>query len=52
MPESDLYVMQDQNQPILNLAWHLPNEVRENLIKNDYLGDVLDLKELVYSKSS
>ena len=49
MPESDLYVMQDQNQPILNLAWHLPQEVRENLKKNGYTGDVLDLKELAGS---
>ena len=52
MPEAKLYSLEDQNQPILNLAWHLPTEVRENLIKNEYLGDVLDLKELVYSKSS
>jgi hypothetical protein len=49
MPEADLYSMQDQTQPILNLAWHLPQEVRANLQKNGYSGDVLDLKELVSS---
>jgi len=49
MPESDLYLLPDQNQPILNLAWHLPQEVRANLKKNGYSGSVLDLKELVGS---
>jgi len=47
MPESDLYLLPDQNWPVLNLAWHLPQEVRVNLQKNGYSGSVLDLKELV-----
>ena len=36
LPESDLYALEDQTQPILNLAWHLPVEVRNNLVKNGY----------------
>ena len=45
-PESNLYSLEDQSQPILNLAWHLPQEVRENLKNNGYQGEVIDLKEL------
>ena len=44
LPESDLYALADQNQPILNLAWHLPSEVRKNLLKNGYSGEVYDIK--------
>jgi hypothetical protein len=52
MPEADLYLMPDQTQPILNLAWHLAREVCANLQKNGYSGDVLNLKELVGSQDS
>lgn len=44
LPESNLYALADQNQPILNLAWHLPTEVRKNLLKNGYSGEVYDIK--------
>jgi len=44
LPESDLYALEDQDQPILNLAWHLPVEVRSNLLKNGYSGKVYDIK--------
>ena len=44
LPESDLYALEDQNQPILNLAWHLPKEVRTNLLQNGYSGKVYDIK--------
>jgi hypothetical protein len=50
LPEADLYNMKDQNQPILNLAWHIPNEVRANLIKNNYTGQVIDIKTLDTNK--
>jgi len=43
LPEAQLYE-QDVTQPILNLAWHLPNEVRDNLKKNGYTGPVYDIK--------
>jgi D-mycarose 3-C-methyltransferase len=45
LPEVDLYSLEDQAQPILNLAWHLPTEVRRNLAKNGYMGEVIDIKE-------
>jgi SAM-dependent methyltransferase len=44
-PEAALFAEQDQTLPILNLAWHLPMEVRENLSKNGYKGDVIDIKK-------
>ena len=44
-PEATLFAEKDQTLPILNLAWHLPMEVRENLAKNGYKGDVLDIKK-------
>ncbi len=44
LPEADLYEKQDQSKPILNLAWHIPKEVRNNLARNGYRGDVYDIK--------
>jgi len=43
LPEADLYKM-SLDEPILNLAWHIPKEVRENLLKNGYIGTVIDIK--------
>jgi SAM-dependent methyltransferase len=45
LPEADLYYLNNNNVPILNLAWHLPKEVRENLKKNGYNGVVIDIKD-------
>jgi hypothetical protein len=45
LPEHKLYKKKDLSQPILNLAWHLPKEVRNNLIKNGYKGKVIDIKK-------
>jgi hypothetical protein len=46
LPEALLYTKEDLNKPILNLAWHLPSEVRSNLVKNGYTGDVIDIKSI------
>lgn len=45
LPEAKLYLKKDLSKPILNLAWHLPKEVRSNLIKNGYAGKVIDIKK-------
>ena len=45
LPEAELYVEEDLNKPILNLAWHLPSEVRANLLTNGYTGNVIDIKK-------
>ena len=42
---SQLYKRKDLTKPILNLAWHLPKEVRRNLLKNGYKGKVIDIKK-------
>jgi len=44
LPEAELYSLENQSETILNLAWHLPNEVRDNLKKNGYQGQVHDIK--------
>ena len=45
LPEAQLYKRKDLTEPILNLAWHLPKEVRRNLLKNGYTGKVIDIKK-------
>ena len=42
LPESELYKKRD-HIPIINLAWHIPNAVRENLKNNKYSGKVIDI---------
>jgi hypothetical protein len=45
LPEEELFLDPDQTIPILNLAWHIPDEVRANLKKNGYLGEVINIRE-------
>ena len=45
LPEVELYAKKDLKKPILNLAWHLPSEVRANLLANGYTGHVIDIKK-------
>ncbi len=40
--ERELYCS-NYKGPILNLAWHLPNEVRKNLRKNNFFNQVYDI---------
>jgi hypothetical protein len=47
LPEAELYLEADQVAPILNLAWHIPAEVRANLLKNGYQGEVFDIHEFI-----
>ena len=44
LPEVELYAKNNLKKPILNLAWHLPSEVRANLLVNGYTGHVIDIK--------
>ena len=46
LPEKELYQLENQKEPILNLAWHLPGEVRSNLTINGYEGKVIDIKPM------
>jgi len=45
LPEAKLFSKQDLSKPILNLAWHIPDEVRANLSDNGYTGEVIDIKK-------
>ena len=48
LPEEELYLKKNLNLPIINLAWHLPNEVRANLKLNNYSGEVIDIKDMLF----
>ena len=50
LPEADLYALENQDELILNLAWHIPSEVRANLALNGYTGEVLDIKTMSIGK--
>ena len=41
--DDELFALSDNNQPILNLAWHIPNEIRSYLKQHNYVGDVIDI---------
>jgi len=43
VPEVELFKL-DKTIPILNLAWHIPQEVRANLLSHGYTGTVYDIK--------
>ena len=44
LPEADLYSENDITKPILNLAWHIAEEVKKNLSNNGYKGKIIDIK--------
>lgn len=41
--DDELFAVPDKSQPILNLAWHIPSEIRNYLTKNGYTGQVIDV---------
>jgi hypothetical protein len=41
--DDDLFKLQDQNEPILNLAWHISDEIKSYLSQNAYTGTVIDI---------
>jgi len=43
LSDSDLFGLDDQSKPILNLAWHISDEIKQYLRKNMYEGEVLDI---------
>ena len=44
LPEAELFKELDLNQPIVNFAWHIASEVKDNLRKNGYLGEIINIK--------
>jgi SAM-dependent methyltransferase len=41
--DDELFGLADQTAPLLNLAWHIPREIREYLSGNGYRGEVIDI---------
>lgn len=41
--DEELFSLPDRNQPLLNLAWHIPCEIRAYLNKHGYTGPVIDI---------
>jgi hypothetical protein len=41
--DDDLFALPDKTRPLLNLAWHIPGEVRDYLVKHGYAGPVIDI---------
>ncbi len=41
--DNDLFGLPDKNQPLLNLAWHIPREIRNYMIEHGYLGPIIDI---------
>ncbi|MEI6756602.1 MAG: class I SAM-dependent methyltransferase [Chlorobium sp.] len=41
--DDDLFALTDQTQPLLNLAWHIPAEIRNYLAAHAYTGPVIDI---------
>jgi hypothetical protein len=41
--DDELFALPDSLQPILNLAWHIPQEIRNYLTEHGYRGTVIDV---------
>jgi len=43
LSDEALFAMPDQDQPLLNLAWHIPTEIRTYLASHGYTGPIIDV---------
>jgi SAM-dependent methyltransferase len=43
LSDDELFGLGDLSEPILNLAWHIPQEIRDYLIQHGYTGQVIDI---------
>jgi hypothetical protein len=41
--DEDLFALPDQAFPLLNLAWHIPQEIRKYLTDMGYAGQIIDI---------
>jgi hypothetical protein len=41
--DDDLFALPDQTLPLLNLAWHIPQEIRNYLAEHGYKGSIIDI---------
>ena len=43
LSDNDLFQGVNDSSPLLNLAWHIPNEIRSYLKQHNYVGEVIDI---------
>lgn len=43
LSDYDLFALPDQTKPILNLAWHIPQEIRHYMNVHHYQGPIIDI---------
>lgn len=41
--DDDLFALSDKTPPLLNLAWHIPREIRSYMSEHGYIGPVIDI---------
>jgi hypothetical protein len=41
--DEEMYKLEDKTQPIINLAWHIPNEIHTYLRKHLFNGPIIDI---------
>lgn len=41
--DNDLFALPDKTLPLLNLAWHIPSEIRRYMAENGYTGEIFDI---------
>jgi len=41
--DDELFALPDKTRPLLNLAWHIPGEIRSYLTEHGYTGPVIDI---------
>ena len=41
--DDELFALRDKTQPLLNLAWHIPGEIRSYLTEHGYTGPIIDI---------
>ena len=41
--DEELFSERDKTLPVLNLAWHIKDEIKEYMIKNEYTGNIIDI---------
>ncbi len=44
--DDELFVEEHGNKPLLNLAWHIPNEIRSYLTEHNFTGEVIDILKI------
>jgi len=41
--DDELFALSDKTPPLLNLAWHIPREIRAYLAEHGYVGPIIDV---------